>query len=74
MYLCIYVCLCGYLLYIFFIYVYMTQLNLVLPCRLISDLVVVIVSATIGGIAFSCLGQPVSNHIYSLKFKHDLTT
>ncbi|CAL9163370.1 unnamed protein product [Musa hybrid cultivar] len=26
---------------------------------LISDLVVVIVSATIGGIAFSCLGQPV---------------
>ncbi|XP_008780041.2 K(+) efflux antiporter 5 isoform X1 [Phoenix dactylifera] len=27
--------------------------------RLISDLVVVIVSATIGGITFSCLGQPV---------------
>ncbi|KAJ4803584.1 Potassium efflux antiporter [Rhynchospora pubera] len=27
--------------------------------RLISDLVVVIVSATIGGILFSCLGQPV---------------
>ncbi|KAK1286105.1 K(+) efflux antiporter 5 [Acorus calamus] len=27
--------------------------------RLISDLVVLIVSATIGGIAFSCLGQPV---------------
>ncbi|KAI3886060.1 hypothetical protein MKX03_003641 [Papaver bracteatum] len=27
--------------------------------RLISDLVVVIVSATIGGIVFSCLGQPV---------------
>ncbi|KAL9324210.1 hypothetical protein ACSQ67_009067 [Phaseolus vulgaris] len=27
--------------------------------RLISDLVVVIVSAAIGGIAFSCLGQPV---------------
>jgi hypothetical protein len=29
-------------------------------CRLISDLVVVIVSATCGGIAFACLGQPVS--------------
>lgn len=28
-------------------------------CRLISDLVVVIVSAAIGGIIFSCLGQPV---------------
>ncbi|KAL6008009.1 hypothetical protein ACLOJK_033514 [Asimina triloba] len=28
-------------------------------CRFISDLVVVIVSATIGGITFSCLGQPV---------------
>ncbi|KAJ6842772.1 K(+) efflux antiporter 5-like isoform X1 [Iris pallida] len=27
--------------------------------RLISDLVVVIVSATIGGIVFSCIGQPV---------------
>ncbi|KAK8577497.1 hypothetical protein V6N13_027769 [Hibiscus sabdariffa] len=27
--------------------------------RLISDLVVIIVSATIGGIVFSCLGQPV---------------
>lgn len=27
--------------------------------RLISDLVVVIVSAAIGGIIFSCLGQPV---------------
>lgn len=30
-------------------------------CRLISDLVVVIVSATIGGIIFSFLGQPVSD-------------
>ncbi|XP_058067734.1 K(+) efflux antiporter 4-like isoform X4 [Magnolia sinica] len=30
-----------------------------LDLRLISDLVVVIVSATGGGIAFSCLGQPV---------------
>lgn len=30
-----------------------------LLCRLISDLVVVIVSAAIGGIIFSCLGQPV---------------
>jgi hypothetical protein len=28
-------------------------------CRLISDLVVVIVSATCGGIAFACAGQPV---------------
>lgn len=27
--------------------------------RLISDLVVVIVSATCGGIAFACAGQPV---------------
>jgi len=31
-------------------------------CRLISDLVVVIVSATCGGIAFACAGQPVSTH------------
>ncbi|EER88524.1 hypothetical protein BDA96_10G222500 [Sorghum bicolor] len=30
-----------------------------LDLRLISDLVVVIVSATCGGIAFACLGQPV---------------
>jgi hypothetical protein len=30
-----------------------------LDLRLISDLVVVIVSATFGGIAFACLGQPV---------------
>lgn len=33
-----------------------------IACRLISDLVVVIVSATIGGITFSCLGQPVSSY------------
>ena len=31
----------------------------ILFCRLISDLVVVIVSATCGGIAFACAGQPV---------------
>jgi Kef-type K+ transport system membrane component KefB len=30
-----------------------------LDLRLISDLVVVIVSATCGGIAFACAGQPV---------------
>jgi hypothetical protein len=30
-------------------------------CRLIKDLVVIIVSATGGGIIFSCMGQPVSN-------------
>jgi hypothetical protein len=35
-------------------------------CRLISDLVVVIVSATIGGILFSCLGQPVSKLLLSV--------
>ncbi|KAK1283861.1 K(+) efflux antiporter 5 [Acorus calamus] len=34
--------------------------------RLISDLVVLIVSATIGGIAFSCLGQPVNTIILIL--------
>nr|VDD18967.1 unnamed protein product [Brassica oleracea] len=32
---------------------------LFVACRLISDLVVVIVSATCGGIAFACAGQPV---------------
>lgn len=37
-----------------------TYLLNVYYCRLISDLVVVIVSATCGGIAFACLGQPVS--------------
>ncbi|KAM1795573.1 hypothetical protein ACFX11_035904 [Malus domestica] len=30
-----------------------------LDLRLISDLVVVIVSATCGGIAFACAGQPI---------------
>lgn len=30
--------------------------------RLISDLVVIIVSAAIGGIVFSCLGQPVCSY------------
>lgn len=30
-----------------------------LLCRLISDLVIVIVFATCGGIAFACAGQPV---------------
>ncbi|WZY74738.1 hypothetical protein YC2023_021122 [Brassica napus] len=34
-------------------------LQLDVACRLISDLVVVIVSATCGGIAFACAGQPV---------------
>lgn len=33
--------------------------------RLISDLVVVIVSAAIGGIIFSCLGQPVRTCTFS---------
>ena len=32
-------------------------------CRLIKDLVVIIVSATAGGIIFSCLGQPVSRPV-----------
>ena len=35
-------------------------------CRLISDLVVVIVSATCGGIAFACAGQPVSVLVHLL--------
>lgn len=39
-------------------------LNLSHSCRLISDLVVVIVSAAIGGIIFSCLGQPVSTAFF----------
>jgi hypothetical protein len=34
--------------------------TLQLDLRLIKDLVVIIVSATAGGIIFSCLGQPVS--------------
>jgi hypothetical protein len=29
-------------------------------CRLIKDLVIIIISATGGGIIFSCMGQPVS--------------
>uniref|UniRef100_A0A453J229 Cation/H+ exchanger transmembrane domain-containing protein n=1 Tax=Aegilops tauschii subsp. strangulata TaxID=200361 RepID=A0A453J229_AEGTS len=33
--------------------------TLQLDLRLIKDLVVIIVSATAGGIIFSCLGQPV---------------
>ncbi|URE07981.1 hypothetical protein MUK42_21412 [Musa troglodytarum] len=36
-----------------------SDLILVVPCRLISDLVIVIVSAIINDITFSCLGQPV---------------
>lgn len=44
------------------------MLHLSHPCRLISDLVVVIVSAAIGGIIFSCLGQPVSTTIFFSHF------
>lgn len=41
-------------------------LNWVLICRLISDLVVVFVSATCGGIAFACAGQPVRlQHLFA---------
>ena len=44
-------------------------------CRFISDLVVVIVSATCGGIAFACLGQPVSTLLlFSLISTSLLTT
>lgn len=41
--------------------IYELMTNYIFPCvnRLISDLVVVIVSATCGGIAFACAGQPV---------------
>jgi len=49
-------------------FISLTQLviNLkLLPCRLISDLVVVIVSATCGGIAFACAGQPVWLYLIS---------
>ena len=35
------------------------EVNIYITFRFISDMVVVIVSATIGGIIFACLGQPV---------------
>jgi len=38
---------------------YYSQKLLLLPYRLISDLVVAIVSATCGGVAFAFAGQPV---------------
>lgn len=44
---------------ILFWYCYFSTWHYIVLCRLISDLVVVIVSAAIGGIISSCLGQPV---------------
>lgn len=56
------------LLFIFNLVFRGTSLTMLLLCRLISDLVVVIVSAAIGGIVFSCLGQPVCTLDFDCNF------